>query len=164
MMDPRHALDTLFLFAESDFRLFESDCIGNEWLLIAGQKAPELIDEPVPEALQAGASRPAAGRGAPRPPQLWGWEGQRRSQPTEEYQTEHIECLNDIVRMCTLAHRHGLGNVVWLSYTCGSLGNAKSARHSLIFLRAHWWRSPSMVSVHSTLSLRARSRCILTCG
>ena len=80
MMDPRHPLDTLFLFAESDFRLFESDCNGNEWLLIAGQNVPELTDEPLPQALQAGASRPAVGRGAPRPLHLLGWEGQRRSQ------------------------------------------------------------------------------------
>ena len=115
MMDPRHPLDTLFLSAESDFRLFQSYRIGNKWLLIAAQIAPEPTDQPVPEASQAGASRPAAGRGAPRPPQVWGWEGQRRRQPSEEYHTEHIERLNDSVRMCTLAHRHGLGNVVWLS-------------------------------------------------
>ena len=67
------------------------------------------------------------------PPQLWCWEGQRRSQPSEGYHTEHIERLNDIVRMCTPAHRHGLGNVVWLSYNCGILGNPKMAKPSLIW-------------------------------
>ena len=35
--------------------------------------------------------------------------------------------------MCTLAHRHGLGNVVWLSYNCGSLGKPKTAKPSLIY-------------------------------
>ena len=37
-----------------------------------------------------------------------------------------------ILRMCTLAHRHGLGKVVWLSYNCGTLGNPKMARPTLI--------------------------------
>jgi CRP/FNR family transcriptional regulator len=62
--------DTLFFLAESEFCLFKSHCIGNEWLLVVGQKIPELTDELVPEALQSRAYRLAAGRGAPRPPQL----------------------------------------------------------------------------------------------
>jgi hypothetical protein len=61
-----------------------------------------------------------------------GWEAQRRSQPSEEYHTEHIECLNDIVRMCTPAHSQRLGNVVWLSNNCGTLGNPKTAKPTLI--------------------------------
>ena len=128
MMDPHHPFDMLFLFAEYDFRLFESDCIGNECLLIA---------ELVPEALQARASRPAAGRESPRPPQLWGWEGERRSQPAEHYHTEHIERLNDIVRLCALAHWHGLGDVVWLSYNCGTLGKPKVGQTVLDLVCEH---------------------------
>ena len=30
MMDARHSPDTLFLLADSDFRLFESDCLGDD--------------------------------------------------------------------------------------------------------------------------------------
>ena len=142
------------------FHVFDSDFIGNEWLFIAGQKVPELTDEPVPAASQTGASRPAAGRGAPRPPQVYGWEGQRRRQPSEGYHTKHIECLNDIVR-------HGLGNVVWLSYTCGTLGNPKTAKPTLISSAS----TGAALSVNGArafhaliVSLLARSRCILTCG
>ena len=142
-------------FAESDFHLFESDCIGNEWLLIAGQKVPGLIDEPVPEALQAGASCPAAGRGAPRPPQLWGWEGQRRSQPAERYQTEHIECLSDIEhvyactppwpRQCCLAllelfkSRKAEDGQTVLDLFCEHIGGAERQWCTCI-PRSHRWR------------------------
>ncbi len=56
MMDPRHPSGTLFLFAKSDFRSCEYDCLGN-----------------------------AAGRGAPRPPQLRVWGGRRRRHQPKHY-------------------------------------------------------------------------------
>jgi len=134
MLDDRHPPDTLFLFAESDFRWFRSDLAGDRWLLVAGQGAEEDPGgAPRPPQEEAGAPRPAAEGGAPRPPSYGGWEAQSRQQPREYCNTTHYECLQHIVRMCTLAHRRGVGNVMWLSYNCGSIGNPKSAKPTLIY-------------------------------
>ncbi len=44
MMDARHYPDTLFLLAGSDFRFFESDCFGDEWLLLGSHTTAQRSD------------------------------------------------------------------------------------------------------------------------
>ncbi|MFN9941385.1 MAG: hypothetical protein ACK56I_18090, partial [bacterium] len=43
IMDPRHRLDTLFFFAESDFVCLSPIALGNEWLLIARQNSRRSV-------------------------------------------------------------------------------------------------------------------------
>jgi hypothetical protein len=65
MMDARHSPDILFLLADSDFRFFESDCLGDEWLLIGRHRVAQRSDAAGDPQAAAGASRLAAGNGAP---------------------------------------------------------------------------------------------------
>ena len=64
MMDARHSPDTLFLLADSDFRFFEADCFGDEWLLLGSHRTAGRSDAAGDPQAAAGASRPAAGDGA----------------------------------------------------------------------------------------------------
>ena len=54
------------------FRFFESDCFGDEWLLLGDHRTAQRSDAAGDPQAAAGASRPAAGDGAPCPPRAWG--------------------------------------------------------------------------------------------
>ena len=71
-MDARHSPDILFLVADSDFRFFESDCFGDEWLLLGSHRTAQRSDAAGEPQAAAGAPRPAAADAGPCPPRAWG--------------------------------------------------------------------------------------------
>ena len=82
LMDARRSPDILFLLADSDYRFFESDCFGDEWLLLGSRTTAERSDAAGEPQTGAGALRPAAAEGAPRPPRAWGSRWQFTNMPS----------------------------------------------------------------------------------
>ena len=133
MCDKRHPDDQLFIVAESDFRFYRRDCLGEDWLKgLAEEEGPKLaltdLPEPVPPATAApldgpdpetgelppppgGASRPSR---SPSPERYFqGWRPTGRSKETSSHVSPELAGL---VRCVTMAHRHGVGDLVWLSW------------------------------------------------
>jgi len=135
MQDLRFPHDQLFIFAESDFRFYEHDCVaGGDWHLLsqlpahegdawstssaASSRSEDRRSEGAPRRPdRGGASRPPADSGAFS--SIGPWTAGRR--PAERGLTASEE-LNGLVRMANEATRHGRGNVIWASW------NSKNTR------------------------------------
>ena len=143
MADPRHADDTLFIVCEEDFRLYERDQPSQAALLWAdaepllresqgsgasssGLNREEAPPEPLyKEALQTSwQARNAASAAAmrrdtvsPSPcvPPLQQWPSRTQKPKPADFENPSVH-LKDIIRLCTAAHRHDRGNVVWLTW------------------------------------------------
>ena len=131
-------LRTLCSYLQTRISVFESDCLADEWLLLGSHTIAQRSDAAGEPQTGAGALRLAAADGAPCPPRAWGSRWQFTNMLFRRLHTVHSDCLSDIVRMCTVASRCGVGNIVWLGYDCAAfnaLCQAKShadlARHPI---------------------------------
>ena len=158
MSDPRFAPDTLFLVAEEDWRLWKADC----------KKGAPLKPGEFPKDREAELSAPSGSGDAYPVVEAFQDPGQSSSQPTKDglrtfgrgtkakpadVQQTSQELL-DILHMCNTAHRHGKGDVVWLSYVVntkqrwcpchGSTLIAVSARGGRILKEnwSKWFKKP----------------------
>ena len=165
MMDARHSPDSLFLFSDSDFRFFESDCFGDEWLLLGSHRTAERCGATAGPQAQPRASRPAAADGAPCPPRAWGSRWQFTNMPSRCLHTEHSDCLSDIVRMCTVASRCGLGNIVWLCYDCAAFNAPCKAKATQIWRGTHFvaFNALGARAIHARI-FWIQNRAVLICG
>jgi len=144
-----HLEDTLFIFFESDFRFWESDCISPElWLRLAIRSAreplasltgglvkeedvteeEEEVDEPASSS-GARASRLAGPDTLPRPQLRPDADSQGRFRGmnaiwkpfAEGYETVTTE-LVELVQCATRASRLEHGNLIWFAYNCSDEG------------------------------------------
>ena len=114
--------DTMFLIFEEDWRLKRSHTVVERLLAEAASVAAPPAEEPEP-ALTARRSRSRSPRrpwrAAGRPEPSAG--GTRLSAPQGDVQTEQIpRWLRDTVEFMNVAKKQGRGDVVWLSWSCGT--------------------------------------------
>lgn len=150
MTDGRHSPDTLFLVAENDFRFFREHCVSDrDWMaevdafVESHLQGPEIVDswgqlrpswppeseDIIPSSddeLGGGSERvePVAHRSVEEVQSsgmsFWGFSKAGKFMDKEAYQTEE---LCDLVRIATVAHRKGKGDLIWYSWV-----GAKSRR------------------------------------
>ena len=155
MIDGRHAPDTLFLVAENDFRFFREHCVSNrDWFsevdafVESHLQGPEIVDSwgilqpawpPEPEEVLP-SSDDEAGGGPERVepvahpsveevqstgPSFWGFSRAGKFLDKEAY---HSEELCDLVRIASIAHRKGKGDLIWYSWV-GAKGRKTMPSH-----------------------------------
>ena len=143
--DRRHAPDTLFIVAEEDWRLYRAEAE-----ITADQRAERMMQwryphtyDPVYSARELYLARCAetplqgeeqAGKEESIDNAAWEPVGvrmyRRRHRPYAEQVQEPSEELQDIVKLCTVAHRHARGGFVWLCYECEKSKSNKQRRRA----------------------------------
>lgn len=142
MSDDRHADDTVFLVAESDFRFYENDCVA-DWLDVAsnvhapllfqdgslsgvdpsgdpsGGKGEQLAlpappsDDPFDQPEPSASSSWVRPDSSPGHPVFCGWQ---RGQKPKEVDAPTSPELRQLVQIMNQAQRIGRGNFVWLCW------------------------------------------------
>ena len=112
MIDKRFPADTLFLVFEADYRF------RNEWHSepVAGGPLPTLLGAEPSAAPSAAAAPRAAARASKR--------GEYYVLPTKadasEFQNNVSRDLTNVMKICAQAHRHNVGDIVWMCWQpCG---------------------------------------------
>lgn len=100
MMLPLHAEDTLFYVFEADFRLHEHDCLVDTFAL------PQWV-----QPVHGGDSRLLASRRGTTYQRSSVHEGLHSARGAEG-----SEFLRNVTQFVTCAHRHGVGELVWLGW------------------------------------------------
>jgi len=139
MLDTRHPEDTLFLFSESDFRFYECDCLEPPtWLPLAlrggtrrslspaepEQEGPELVF-----VTRGGARRRQRSFAGPVSTYGGAVRGGRPRTRGEYYVGPEIR---DLVEIATVAHRTGVGEFVWCSWSAAHAGTKRPKRTTAI--------------------------------
>ena len=145
--DPRHPPDTLFLVAESDFRLCRGHCCPN-WLDDVSERFAHSDVQPMDIAgEQVTTSEEEEGEtgGAPRPPpfrdvgkgatgtryQYGPWQAQHLPEAADVAWHEKQE-LADLIRIATLASRANRGDLIWYGYSRTQPNEARPSKPALI--------------------------------
>ena len=122
MLHPAHMTDTLFIFCEADFRFYQRDCLlTSKWLPLVA-RASELH-----EAQSSGDRSRSPNKMRPRPvspeprdeeagsSSFGGMTATTRGDPS--WESEASPELIEMIQSATLAHRHGVGEIVWYGWS-----------------------------------------------
>ena len=140
MLDSRHPEDTLFLFFESDFRFYECDCLDvPTWLPLAMQAStrrslsPASSEEADPEVTPGAPGGTASRRVSFAGPvgSFAGAERGARPQTRSDYQVSSE--IRDLIEIATVAHRTGVGELVWCSWSAAHAGQAPKRSTAIAF-------------------------------
>ena len=184
MADCRHAPDTLFLVAEEDFRLTrEHAALTPQHMVehlspgppglqeVPGEATTSLSDlyrlrtsvTPLQGGSAAGATCEPLPTGMINERAVLGFYRRRQKPTAAELQNVSQE-LEDLVKICTYAHRKQAGSLVWLSWCGGPGGKSRKRRFSVGVARG---RHPNFVAGIAATGLHVQAvrpcRLLLDC-
>ena len=150
MLDTRHPEDTLFLFFESDFRFYECDCLDvPTWLPLAMSASSRRSPSPAdPEEEEPELAPGCRGEAAPPRRSFAGpvgrYAGAERGARPQTRANYHVSTeIRDLIEIATVAHRSGVGELVWCSWSCACAGkhpkahtDIPSGMHAVMFTQA----------------------------
>ena len=131
-LDQRLPADTLVLVFEEDYRFFppgqDPDCADNystrvvEMMVKRSFDAVQSSESLPPQTTGPSASKgKSSGKGSkPKPESRFHKSGSRGSSDLQDEENEGFSAnLADLVRWATVAHRHKMGNFIWVGWCPG---------------------------------------------
>ena len=144
-LDKRLPLDTLFMVFEEDFRFFpegkdpdSADDYGERLVKVVvdiGFAALQGSESPPPQSPSPSEGKSSGKGGKPKPESRFHTTASRGSSDLKDEVNEGFSSnLADLVRWATVAHRHQVGNLVWVGWCPASKPSQLGKGSHLIML------------------------------
>ena len=148
---------TLFLFFESDFRFYERDCLDvPTWLPLAMGASSRRSPSPADPEEEDPESAPRSGGEAAPPRRSFAgpvgrYAGAERGAKPQTRADYHVSTeIRDLIEIATVAHRSGVGELVWCSWSAASAGKRST------------WHTDIAFGLHAVMFTQASARFLLT--